>query len=66
MVIYYEKNSDGAWQNRWKFMTIPILTILFGIVIRQGFDKTFGPVAKGFETVMGGNHSADRFLAICK
>lgn len=32
-------------------MTIPILTILFGIVIWQGFDKTFGLVAKGFETV---------------
>ncbi len=51
MVIYYEKILRWSLANRWKFMTIPILTILFGIVIWQGFDKTFGLVAKGFETV---------------
>ena len=51
MVIYYEKILRWCLANRWKFMTIPILTILFGLVIWQGFDKTFGLVAKGFETV---------------
>jgi Cu(I)/Ag(I) efflux system membrane protein CusA/SilA len=51
MVIYYEPILRWSLANRWKFMTIPILTILFGIVIWQGFDKTFGLVANGFETV---------------
>ena len=51
MVIYYEQILRWCLANRWKFMTIPILTILFGIVIWQGFDRTFGLVAKGFETV---------------
>ncbi|MDD2300710.1 MAG: efflux RND transporter permease subunit, partial [Fermentimonas sp.] len=37
--------------NRWKFMALPIITVLFGIVIWLGFDKTFTVVAKGFETV---------------
>lgn len=49
LVIYYEKILRWALANRWKFMMIPILTVLFGVVIWLGFDKTFGFVAKGFE-----------------
>lgn len=51
IVIYYEKILRWSLANRWKFMILPIATILFGIVIWTGFDKTFGIVAKGFETV---------------
>ncbi|MEN6589517.1 MAG: efflux RND transporter permease subunit, partial [Proteiniphilum sp.] len=51
LVIYYEKILRWSLANRWKFMTLPIMTILFGVVIWMGFDKTFGIVAKGFETV---------------
>lgn len=51
MVIYYERILRWCLDNRWKFMSIPILTILFGLTIWWGFDKTFGFAAKGFETV---------------
>jgi len=51
LVIYYEKILRWCLANRWKFMAIPIFTLLFGSVIWIGFDKTFGFVAKGFETV---------------
>lgn len=51
LVIYYEKILRWSLANRWKFMVIPIATVLFGIIIWMGFDKTFGMVAKGFETV---------------
>ena len=50
-VRYYEEILRWSLDHRWKFMMIPIFTILFGVVIWMGFDKTFGVVAKGFETV---------------
>lgn len=51
MVIYYEKVLRWALENRWTFMSIPVITILFGITIWLGFNTTFGFIAKGFETV---------------
>ena len=51
LVIYYEKILRWSLANRWKFMAIPIVTVLFGIVIWMGFDKSFSIVAKSVETV---------------
>lgn len=51
LVIYYERILRWCLAHRWKFMLIPLFTVLFGIVIWIGFDKTFSFVAKGFETV---------------
>ena len=51
LVTYYEPILRWSLANRWKFMALPIVTVLFGIVIWLGFDKTFAVVAKGFETV---------------
>lgn len=51
LVIYYEQILRWCLDNRWKFMVLPIATVVFGVVIWMGFDKTFGFVAKGFETV---------------
>ncbi|NLY24570.1 MAG: efflux RND transporter permease subunit, partial [Bacteroidales bacterium] len=51
LVINYEKILRWSLANRWKFMILPFATLLFGFVIWMGFDKTFGIVAKGFETV---------------
>ncbi|WP_321519022.1 efflux RND transporter permease subunit [uncultured Bacteroides sp.] len=50
LVIYYERILRWCLANRWKFISIPIFTALFGLVIWMGFDKTVGFVAKGFET----------------
>ncbi|WP_026038720.1 efflux RND transporter permease subunit [Myroides injenensis] len=51
LVIYYENILRWSLKNRWKFMSIPILTMLFGLLVWIGFDKTFTVVASGFETV---------------
>lgn len=51
LVIYYEKILRWALTHRWKFMAIPILTLLWGMLAWQGTDKTFGFVANGFESV---------------
>lgn len=51
LVIYYEQILRWSLANRWKFMTIPIVTLILGFVIWMGFDKSFGFVAKSFETI---------------
>ena len=49
MVHYYEPILRWCLQNKWKFLMIPIITLVFGIFVWQGFDKLFGFVATGFE-----------------
>lgn len=49
LVIYYERILRWCLAHRWKFMLVPLFTVLFGIMIWLGFDRTFGFIAKGAE-----------------
>jgi copper/silver efflux system protein len=49
MVHFYENILRWALQNKWKFLMIPAFTLLFGLLIWQGFDKIFGFIAIGAE-----------------
>ncbi len=51
LVIYYEKILRWALNNRWTFMTIPIVTLIWGLLAWQGTEKSFGFVARGMESV---------------
>lgn len=51
LVIYYERILRWCLANRMKFMAIPVVTILLGAVIWLGFDKSFGFIATGMETI---------------
>lgn len=51
MVHFYEPILRWGLANKWKFMLLPAFTLLFGFLAWQGFDKTFGIVAKGFEKI---------------
>jgi Cu(I)/Ag(I) efflux system membrane protein CusA/SilA len=51
MVHFYEGIMRWALEHKWKFLIIPIFTLLFGLLAWQGFDKTFSPVASGMEKV---------------
>ncbi len=51
LVIYYEHILRWCLANRWKFMLVPLITVLLGLIIWFGFDKTFRPVARSFETL---------------
>jgi len=42
IVHYYSKILSWCLRNKWKFLSIPIICVLFGIVIWLGFGKTFG------------------------
>jgi Cu(I)/Ag(I) efflux system membrane protein CusA/SilA len=49
MVHYYEDIIRWALANKRKFLVIPAVTMLFGILIWLGFDKTFGFIAASAE-----------------
>jgi copper/silver efflux system protein len=49
MVRYYEKIIRWALANKVKFLVIPAITLIFGLLAWQGFDKIFGFVASGAE-----------------
>ncbi len=51
MVHFYEEIMRWALENKWKFLVIPAVTLLFGMLAWQGFDKTFRVVASGAEKV---------------
>jgi Cu(I)/Ag(I) efflux system membrane protein CusA/SilA len=51
IVHFYEPVLKWCLVNKGKFMLIPLFTILFGLVIWLGWNKSFGFVAKGFDKV---------------
>jgi len=51
MVHFYEPILRWALQHKWKFLLLPAFTLLFGLLVWQGFDKLFGFTATGFETM---------------
>lgn len=51
MVHFYEGIMRWALEHKWKFLIIPAITLLFGLLAWQGFDKTFGGIATGMEKV---------------
>ena len=51
MVHFYEPILRWALIHKWKFLILPAFTLFFGLLVWQGFDKVFGPVAAGFEKI---------------
>lgn len=49
MVHYYETIIRWALANKRKFLLIPAVTLLLGLLVWQGFGKIFGFVATGAE-----------------
>jgi len=49
MVHFYEDIIRWALANKGKFLLIPVVTLLFGLIVWQGFSKIFGFVATGAE-----------------
>ncbi len=42
VVLFYSRILNWCLANKWQFLTIPILIVVFGISTWQGFDKMFG------------------------
>ena len=51
MVHYYENIMRWALEHKLKFLIIPLITLIFGWLAWQGYEKTFGFIASGAEKV---------------
>jgi Cu(I)/Ag(I) efflux system membrane protein CusA/SilA len=51
IVHFYEPILKWCLVHKGKFMLIPLITIVFGISIWLGFNKTFGIIAKGADKI---------------
>jgi len=49
MVRFYESIMRWALEHKGKFLLIPAITLLFGLLAWQGFDRTFNLIASGAE-----------------
>jgi Cu(I)/Ag(I) efflux system membrane protein CusA/SilA len=49
MIHYYESVLRWSLANKFKFLMIPVITMILGVVIWQGFGKSFGWAANGLE-----------------
>jgi len=49
MVHFYEDIIRWALANKQKFLIIPAVTLIFGVLVWLGFDKSFGFIASGAE-----------------
>lgn len=49
LVVYYEQILRWALANRWKFMILPMATLLLGLLAWMGVEKSFGFLADGME-----------------
>jgi Cu(I)/Ag(I) efflux system membrane protein CusA/SilA len=51
MVHFYESILRWCLIHKWKFLMLPALTLLFGLLVWQGTDRIFGFAATGLEKV---------------
>ena len=51
VVKFYEPMLRWCLMNKWKFLSVPVITILLGLFIWQGFDGVFGWAANGMESI---------------
>jgi Cu(I)/Ag(I) efflux system membrane protein CusA/SilA len=51
IVKYYQGILNWCLINKGKFLILPLMTILFGIMVWLGFPKVFGFAATGFDKV---------------
>jgi len=51
IVHYYEPVLGWCLENKKKFLMIPVVTILLGLLIWIGFNSTFGFISKGFDKI---------------
>lgn len=51
LVIYYERILRWCLSHRLLFLSIPVFTVVFGLLIWLGFNKTFGFLTFGSEQI---------------
>ncbi len=42
VIVFYSRILKWCLNNKWKFLSVPVFIVVFGITTWQGFDKLFG------------------------
>ena len=66
IVHFYEPVLKWCLNNKVKFFLIPLFTLLFGILIWIGFNRTFSPIRKGFNKAGWNIEKTKPWIAISK
>ncbi|GAB4253144.1 MAG: efflux RND transporter permease subunit [Vicingaceae bacterium] len=66
VVHYYDKVLIWCLDNKWKFLSIPIILVLFGINIWLGFNKLFGFMPEFIKDNVVWNKLSDTFPGVGK
>ena len=66
VVRFYSQILEWCLRHKLKFLSIPLLIILFGIISMQGVNKIFGPVANGVEKIGLDIRQSDAWQSLIK
>ena len=50
-IMFYNRMLAWCLNNKWKFLSIPTIVLIFGFLSWQGFERTFGWIAKPFDVI---------------
>lgn len=66
IVKYYQRLLTWCLENKWKFLSAPIILVLLGITAWQGFDKVFGFMPQFAKTNTVWTSLSDEFPGVGK
>jgi Cu(I)/Ag(I) efflux system membrane protein CusA/SilA len=66
IVRYYRRILRWCLENKWKFLSIPVIITLLGIIIWQGADRIFGFLPRGIRQTKVWQYAENTFPGIGK
>ncbi len=51
VIRHYSGILNWCLEHKWQFLSLPIMLMLFGLLTWQGFDRVFGFVARGADSI---------------
>jgi Cu(I)/Ag(I) efflux system membrane protein CusA/SilA len=66
IVRFYQPILNWCLRNKWKFLSIPIVIILLGIIVWQGVDRVLGFLPDGVKQTKAWSFAENKFPGIGK
>ncbi len=66
VIRFYPKILSWCLTNKWKFLSIPLIIVAFGILIWQGFDRLFGFIPDNIKETKTWHAASNTFPGIGK
>lgn len=66
VVRFYQRILAWCLQNKWAFLTLPILIVVFGLSVWQGFDRIFGFMPRFVRETNGYQYASEKLPGLGK